>query len=174
MKKLSIVLFGILLIGVVTSSVIAKTTRYTHANWTYTEVYIGWGPADYYGEDVRVEYTSDNSWTVNQEPGTIDVEGATLRQNLQQKGTVEIYSVATGELLDTRRFICHERDLDEGIDAGSWDGTWYVAWGKDFSKLEELHYEWKIPGVYHFRAEAINGVYLVYDYWTHKIVPPNK
>lgn len=174
MRKSVTVLLGILLIGVAISSLLAKTTRYTYPNWTHTEVYPNWGPAEYYGEAVRVEYTSDNSWTVNQELETIDVEGATLRQNLQQKGTARVYSVATGELLDTRRFICHERDIDEGIDAGSWDGTWYVAWGREFSKLEELHYEWKIPGVYHFRAEARNGVYTIYTYWAHKMAPPNK
>ena len=173
MKKVGIVLLCVLLIGGMTTSVVAKTTRYTYQNWVYTEDYYGWGPAEYYGENVRVVYTADNSWTSNQEPGTFDSE-ATLRQNLQQRGTADIYSIAMGELIETREFFCYEQDVDEGMDAGSWDFTWYVAWGTDFSKLERLHYLWKISGVYHFRAEAENGVYLVYTYWAHKMVPPNK
>ena len=50
------------------------------------------------------------------------------------------------------------------MDAGTWDGTWYVAWGADFSQLELLDYQWKIPGVYHLKALAINGVYTIYEY----------
>jgi len=173
MKKLGIVLLSILLIGVVTSSVIAKTTRYTYQNWHWVETYSEWGPAEYYGEAVRVEYTSDNSWTVNQEPGTTDVEGATLRQNLQQKGTARVYSVGTGNLLDTRPFVCHELDVDEGIDAGKWDGTWYIAWERDISKLERVHYEWKIVGVYTYRWELRDGKTVGFSVW-HRPPHPNR
>lgn len=157
MKKALIALLVLTILVTSVSLVMAKTEKYTYEGWTHTQDYYGWGPADYYGENVRVEYTSTNSWIVNQNKGD-------LYQVLKQKGTAEIYSIATGELLDTREFIAHERDVDKGTDAGTWDGTWYVAWGKDFSKLELLDYEWKIPGVYHFRALAKNGVYSVYEY----------
>jgi len=147
---------------VVPVSAKTDTNRYTYEGWVWVQDYYGWGPADYYGEDVRVVYVADNSWIVQikeNKDGSKD-----LYQVLQQKGIAEIYSIATGELLDTREFVAHERDVDKGMDAGTWDGTWYVAWGEDFSKLELLDYEWKIPGVYHFRALARNGVYEIYEY----------
>ena len=87
-----------------------------------------------------------------------------LYQVLNQVGQAEIYSVATDELIEIRKFIAHERDVDDGMDAGDWSGTWYVAWALDFSKLELLDYEWKIPGVYHFRSIAEHGVYTVYEF----------
>jgi len=165
MKKIGFVLVGLLVMGLATNLAVAKTTRYTYQNWVHIQEYYGWGPAKYYGEDVKVVYTATNSWTVNQEPETVDVEGATLRQNLQQKGTAKIYSIATGQLLDTRPFVCHELDIDENIDAGSWVGSWYVAWGRDMSKLERVHYEWKIVGVYHFRWEVRDGVIVSTRIW---------
>ena len=175
MKKLSIGILCILIaFALIVSVATAKTTRYTYENWVHIQIYDGWGPAEYYGEAVKIVYTANNSWTLNQEPGTPPTEGETLRQVLQQRGKAEIYSVATNELIETREFICHEIDVDEGVDAGIWDGTWYVAWGTDFSKLEKLDYEWKIPGVYIYRAVAINGVYVEFSIWVHPMVPPNK
>jgi hypothetical protein len=37
--------------------------RHYTADWTHSQTYIGWGPAEYYGEDVIVEYYAKNKWT---------------------------------------------------------------------------------------------------------------
>ena len=158
MKKLILLAVMVLLASVLCN---AKANTYSN-DFTHSQTYFGWGPAVYYGEDVRVEYNSENTWmniVKENKDGTYD-----LYQVLNQVGQAEIYSVATDELIEIRKFIAHERDVDDGMDAGDWSGTWYVAWALDFSKLELLDYEWKIPGVYHFRSIAEHGVYTVYEY----------
>ena len=123
------------------------------ADWHYAQTYVGWGPAEYYGEDVTVRYTAVNKWVQKIKDGDI-------MQNLKQTGTAEIYSVVTGELLDTRPFECTEKSYDEGMDAGVWQGTWYNVAGNWWSSdLELFDYSWKIPGVYHYWAYNENGDY---------------
>ena len=163
-KILAISVATVMMLMMFMTSAAASTTvnKYEWGPWIHTQDYYGWGPALYYGEDVHVVYESVNQWTVKIKTNKDSTQD--LMQNLQQHGTAKIYSIATGELLDTREFFCYEKDIDDGMDAGTWDGTWYVAWGLDFSKLEVLQYEWLIPGVYHFRAYAENGVYLQYEY----------
>ena len=136
-----------------TSPVGAKNTKETNVyrtDWTHIQDY-DFGPAEYYGENVRVVYNAINKWVQK-------IDGEDIWQNLKQTGTAEIYSLATGELLDIRPFECTEKVIDEGMDGGTLNGTWYnAAWSWWSADLELYDYSWKIPGVYHFWTYNIDG-----------------
>jgi len=135
----------------------AKTERYINLGWTWIQDYDNSGPALHYDQPVTVVYTSDNSWTQNIRDWNKDGEDD-IRQVLQQNGTAEIYKKGTTELLDTRKFIAHEIDEDESMDAGAWNGAWWDIFKLgDWTKAELIDYEWKIPGVYIFRLKIVDG-----------------
>ena len=159
-----VALMALMAIPLIAGNVAAKTDVYTYDGWTHTQDYSGWGPYHYYGEDVRVVYTAFNRWTIN-------IKNGNIREHLKQTGTAEIYSLVTGDLLDTRPFVCTEKSFDEGRDAGYWDGTWYNVVGSFWNPiLEDFDYSWKIPGVYHFQCLKKDGVVLKYEYTVPGII----
>lgn len=122
--------------------------HYSHAGFHWEQDYSGWGPACYYGQDVRVVYDATNTWTYV-------LKGDDVRETLVQNGTAKVYDMA-GNLLDVRAFHVTERFFDAGTDVAIQHdyGTfvWYEAshnWWN--ANLEEYFYIWKIPGVYDFR-----------------------
>ena len=151
-------IMGIVVVIMMTFSLIvipasASTQSYTSGPEVHAAYYSAYGPSLYYGVTVEVEYTSIKHWTIK-------INNGDLVQHLQQHGKAEIYSYYTGELLDTRAFVFHEKIVDDGMDAGYWDGNLYKIRSSDFSKLEVMEHKRLIPGVWHFKCYAENGVYL--------------
>jgi len=126
------------------------------AHWTHTQNYSGWGPACYYGQDVRVVYEATNTWT------WVLYKNGDVREILVQNGVARVYDME-GSLLDTRAFHVTERFFDAGGDVAirheyGGGAVWYqVSHNPYTDKLEDYYYVWKIPGVYDFRVINRNG-----------------
>jgi hypothetical protein len=132
----------------------AEVGHYSYDEFYWDQTYMGWGPACYYEQYVRVIYRATNTWTYV-------LKKEDVRETLVQNGSASIYDL-DGNLLDERGFHVTERFFDEGTDVairhdyGS--SVWYQAshaWWN--SKLEDYQYIWKIPGVYDFRAWNRSG-----------------
>jgi len=165
MKKLGIIVIGAFLIVVASSSLSAKTARYIFTGWTSTVTHTDFGAAIYYEEPVDLTYTPEVSLTVNQEPDVYDPD-ATLRQNLQMRGTVRIYRAGTSELIEEREFVGHERIVDEGMDAGTWvPGPRYLF--TNLITMEAFDFNWEVKGVFHFQHKVRNGESIILRYSVH-------
>ena len=158
MKKLMFLLVVLALLATPTVALAggggAETGHYSWGEFHWDQSYYGWGPACYYGQDVRVIYDATNTWTYTVKEGNV-------RETLVQNGIAKIYDMS-GNLLDERAFHVTERFFDAGTDValrhdyGS--SVWYEAshnWWN--SNLEEYDYIWKIPGVYDYRCWNRSG-----------------
>jgi len=128
-----------------------ETGHYSWGEFHLVQDYYSWGPACYYGQNVRVVYDATNIWTYVLKKGNVT-------ETLVQNGTAKIYEIDTpGNLLDECAFTVMERFFDEGVDVAIrhdyGTSVWYEAshnWWN--ANLEEYEYIWKIPGVYDFRC----------------------
>ena len=152
MKKWTIVLIAVAVLVTPALALAKGSVEKGHYRWAgfhSEQDYAGWGPACYYGQDVRIVYDATNTWTYVAKDGDV-------RETLVQNGTAQVYDVG-GNLLDERTFHVTERFFDAGTDVAIrrdyGTNVWYEAshlwWSAD---LEQYHYAWNIPGVYRFRA----------------------
>ena len=85
---------------------VLRQVNYIWGEFYWDQSYLGWGPACYYGQDVRVIYNATNTWTYIFKKGDV-------QETLVQNGTTQIYDMY-GNLLDERAFTVMERLFDAG------------------------------------------------------------
>ena len=110
----------------------------------YDQHYSDWGPALYYGQDVRIIYTGINQW--------IFKDG---RFRLTIQGMAKVYaddSTDPADLIDTKPFYNTEAWY-EPKNTWGWPVSWYNC------SVEVLEYNWMILGVYNYYLTAENGVW---------------
>jgi hypothetical protein len=121
MKRFILSVFSITVLLVMASSAFAGTRvyRYADESWFYPKYFYTtnrWpGPAAEFGQNVDVHFQGLTSGTVRikeNKDGTKDVDWHLIRH-----GTATIYSVATGEVLDSGPFQFEEIGRDNGNDA---------------------------------------------------------
>ena len=130
----------------------AETGHFSWDGFYWDQTYSGWGPANYYGQNVRVVYTATNTLT------WVEKE-TSVRETLVQNGTATVYDIS-GNIIDERPFHCLEVFEDEGKDLAIKQGDWWNAgysWWD--SRLESYHYLWKIQGVYTYEVRSSSGEY---------------
>ena len=159
---LTLFLASITIFAIPVMAQLKSTLKYTEYGKVFEFDYVGWGPALFYGEGVHVVYTCTNKWTIT------ETEDPWVRWHYTHVGTAEVYSLATGDLLDTRPFTASQAVKDEGIDGSERYGPtpsttdpslmiiYYLI--TDFSYIEFENYEWIIEGVYHYQRKVKDGV----------------
>ncbi|MCJ7539089.1 MAG: hypothetical protein MUO88_05430 [Desulfobacterales bacterium] len=114
------------------------------ADFFYDQHYPDWGPALYYGQDVRIIYNGINWW--------IFKDG---RFRLAIQGVAKVYagdSTDPADLIDTRPFYNTEMWY-EPENTWGWPVSWYTC------GVKILEYNWSILGVYDYTLTAMNGVW---------------
>ena len=158
MKKLIIILIILALLNIIPIALAGnaktETGHYSWGEFHWVQDYDGWGPACYYGQNVRVVYDATNTWTYVLKKGDV-------QETLVQNGTAKIYDM-DGNLLDERAFTVTERFFDAGVDVAVrhdyGTSVWYEASNNWWDlNLEEYQYIWAIPGVYDFRCWNRSG-----------------
>ena len=147
-------LFLLMLVTPPTSTVFAKPPN--RSSFFYFQKYQGWGPALYYGEDVKIHYISLNTWVLNKWPN--DDGTWTIRQELTQKGRAYVYNT-DDNLIDVKNFRVVE--VTHGI--VNYEASWYHVYS--LQEVEEWRYDWIIPGVYHYACSYTPQKEWQFDYW---------
>ena len=110
----------------------------------YDQHYSDWGPALYYGQDVRIIYNGINWWIF---------KDGRFRMTIQ--GMAKVYagdSTDPADLIDTKPFYNTEVRY-EPENTGGWPENWYTC------SVKILEYTWTILGVYDYSLTAKNGVW---------------
>ena len=158
MKNLILVLIILALLNIMPVTLAGndktETGHYSDGEFHHEQTYVGWGPACYYGETVKVVYDATNTWTYILKKGDV-------QETLVQNGTAKIYDMEDN-LLDERAFTVMERFFDAGTDVAIrhdyGTSVWYQVSHNPYSPdLEEYQYIWKIPGVYDYRVWNRSG-----------------
>jgi hypothetical protein len=160
MKKQKLLLIIIVLLAMPLSAAVGdsgfETGDYTSESFHWVQEYRGWGPACYYGKNVRIVYDATNKWRYV-------VKNGDIQETLVQDGTAKIYDMDLN-LIDDRPFTATERFLDVGTDVAVrhdfMTSVWYqVSHHWLDSNLEDYQYVWRIPGVYDYQSWNRNGIW---------------
>ena len=172
MKKL--VLLGVIIIFLITfvGTGTAMAGKPSTSEFTWWQAYCGWGPGEYYGENVLVHYESINRWVLNKQATD---GGWNIEQALTQSGTADVYEL--GDVSCSQWSASEPTGYGDLIASGlkfhvventkghvTTDKSWYHV--SQVDTLQEWNYHWIINGVYHYFASYHNGE------WDSKILFP--
>jgi hypothetical protein len=155
-KKIAIGLFAVLAVALFAPLVSAKPSQ---EDFNYWQDYYGWGPALFYGQNVKIHYLAVNTGVLNMKDNG---DGTwTIDQELTQKGFAHIYDITGTTLLDTKNFRVIE--ITQGI--VDFSASWYSVYLLNYIEKEEYH--WIIPGVYHYHASIVDNDWdsALFEYW---------
>ena len=123
------------------------------------------GPAAYYGEPVRVDYTSTYLW----KSIYYSKNGSVIEKVEQIDGTAMIYAAGPDQtlgtsddmLLDVRHFYAFEEFFDKGGDASyGTPGDYYTVDAYE-GDMEGFLYTCNIAGVYTIEIHCTNGYWVI-------------
>ena len=112
------------------------------------------GPCQYYGFDVKLEYTLTIHWSSKTYPN------GDVRQTLTASGTVDIYDVRDlSNPVDSRRCSVSLSFYDVGGDSCIGDpGEFYAVDWNSVENMEQLYHVHQVTGVYIRQAWVQNGI----------------
>ena len=170
-KKIALACLSILVLA--SFAPLALATKPSVVDFEWWQFYDGWGPANHYGQNVLVHYTTENKWSLK----ITEIDGDyRIRQTLTQNGEAEVYDATTGvSFTDDFGIIGLKGDLIEsGLNfrvvevthgIASYLAEWYDVYSLSYIEKEEYH--WIIPGVYHYHASILDGLSsFIFEYWT--------
>ena len=92
-KKLTVSLIVMAMIGMslvaLAADMAAESGHYSWGELHWIQDYCGWGPACYYGEDVRIVYDATNVWTYVVKRGLVEPLTGRIRIHLEDSWCVQ-------------------------------------------------------------------------------------
>jgi|GEM_PF-6649536 len=145
-KVVTSIAFAAMAVSIFGTAVVGAVPN--EAEFDYWQDY-DWGPAVYYGQDVRINYVATNTWVLKMKDNG---DGTwTIRQTLTQNGVAYVYDITGSTLLDTKNF----RVVEVAHGTVNYVADWYHVYS--LSYIDKHEYHWLIPGVYHYHVAILDG-----------------